>query len=110
MEYFVVFSDLNEHLIWFFQTEGALAIGTQVSAKYKGAFCEAKVRSVEKLVKVKVMFKHGLGSTTVNDKDIISEKVLVVGANVQAKHPDKLEFLDAVVKEIKVRRFIKGFI
>lgn len=80
-----------------------MAIGTQVSAKYKGAFCEAKIRSVEKLVKVRVTFNHGLGSTTISDKDISAEKTLTVGATVRAKHPDKLEFLDAVIKDIKVR-------
>jgi hypothetical protein len=43
-----------------FQGEGALAIGTQVSAKYKGAFCEAKVRSVDKQVKTSISYlkKH----------------------------------------------------
>ena len=86
-----------------FQGEGALAIGTQVSAKYKGAFCEAKVRSVDKQVKCRVTFKMGLGSTTISDKDIKTDKPLVQGATVLAKHPDKHEFLEAIVKEIKVR-------
>lgn len=31
-----------------------LTVGTEVSAKYKGAFCEAKVHKVVKVVKVKV--------------------------------------------------------
>ena len=31
-----------------------LSVGTEVSAKYRGAFCEAKVKKVVKLVKVKV--------------------------------------------------------
>jgi hypothetical protein len=31
-----------------------LAVGTEVSAKYKGAFCEAKVRKVIRSVKCKV--------------------------------------------------------
>lgn len=31
-----------------------LTVGTEVSAKYKGAFCEAKVHKVVKSVKVKV--------------------------------------------------------
>ncbi len=61
------------------------------------------MRSVEKLVKVRVAFKHGLGSTTLGEKDTLTDGPLVVGANVRAKHPDKLEFLDAVVKEIKVK-------
>lgn len=33
-----------------------LTVGTEVSAKYKGAFCEAKVHKVVKVVKVKVSF------------------------------------------------------
>ena len=45
-----------------------------MSAKYKGAFCEAKVRSVDKLVKCRVTFKMGLGSTTISDKDIKTDK------------------------------------
>ena len=86
-----------------FQGEGALAIGTQVSAQYKGAFCEAKVRSVDKQVKCRVTFKMGLGSTTISDKDIKTDKPLVQGATVLARHPDKQEYLEATVKEIKVR-------
>ncbi|KAG7171263.1 AT-rich interactive domain-containing protein 4B-like 1 [Homarus americanus] len=31
-----------------------LTVGTEVSAKYKGAFCEAKVHKVVKVVKVKL--------------------------------------------------------
>jgi hypothetical protein len=34
-----------------------LAVGTEVSAKYKGAFCEAKVRKVVRSVKCKVRIK-----------------------------------------------------
>jgi Ras-related protein Rab-1A len=73
-----------------------------VSAKYKGAFCEAKVRSVDKLVKCRVTFKMGLGSTTISDKDIKTDKPLVQGATVLARHPDKQEYFEAIVKEIKV--------
>lgn len=29
-------------------------MGTDVSAKYRGAFCEAKIKTVKRLVKVKV--------------------------------------------------------
>ena len=32
-----------------------LSVGTEVSAKYKGAFCEAKVNKVHKCIKIKVM-------------------------------------------------------
>jgi len=31
-----------------------LSVGTEVSAKYKGAFCEAKIKNISKLVKCKV--------------------------------------------------------
>ena len=31
-----------------------LEVGTDVSAKYRGAFCEANIKSVKKLVKCKV--------------------------------------------------------
>lgn len=32
-----------------------LTVGTDVSAKYRGAFCEAKIKAVKRLVKVKVI-------------------------------------------------------
>ena len=34
-----------------------LTVGTDVSAKYRGAFCEAKVKKVTRIVKCKVTFK-----------------------------------------------------
>ena len=75
-----------------------------MSAKYKGAFCEAKVRSVIKEVKCRVTFKGGLGSCTLSDDAIrpIDEQPLMQGANVKAKHPDKQEYLDAIINQIKV--------
>eukprot|EP00095_Tigriopus_kingsejongensis_P001533 snap_masked-scaffold214_size254108-processed-gene-0.9 protein:Tk01533 transcript:snap_masked-scaffold214_size254108-processed-gene-0.9-mRNA-1 annotation:"at-rich interactive domain-containing protein 4b" len=86
-----------------FQNEApaTLAIGTQVSAKYKGAFCEAKVRSVVKQVKCRVTFSAGLGITTLSDEYIQCSGPLSVGANVQAKHPDKQEYLEAVINKIQ---------
>lgn len=84
----------------------SLAIGTQVSAKYKGAFCEAKVRSVVKQVKIRVTFKgHGLGSSTLSDEVVrpVSDSApMQVGAAVLARHPDKQEYLEAVVNKIQV--------
>lgn len=32
-------------------------MGTDVSAKYRGAFCEAKIKTVKRLVKVKVVLQ-----------------------------------------------------
>ena len=37
-----------------------LTVGTDVSAKYRGAFCEAKVKKVTRIVKCKVTFKGEL--------------------------------------------------
>ena len=76
-----------------------------MSAKYKGAFCEAKVRSVIKEVKCRITFKGGLGSCTLSDEAIkpIDDQPIVQGVTVKAKHPDKQEYLDAIINQIKVR-------
>ena len=78
-----------------------MAIGTEVSAKYKGAFCEAKVRRVDKEVKCRVNFKYGLGNITLSDEYVRSDQPLVQGLSVKARHPDKQEYLDAVITQIK---------
>lgn len=82
-----------------------LSIGTQVSAKYKGAYCEAKVRTVDKQLKVRVTFKGQTGnsigsSVTLSDDDISTDRPLVQGAVVKARHPDSKETVEAVVKQI----------
>ncbi|KAK8753345.1 hypothetical protein OTU49_003980, partial [Cherax quadricarinatus] len=76
-----------------------LTVGTEVSAKYKGAFCEAKVHKVVKVVKVKVTFKLGLGSSVLSD-DLV-KGVLKIGAQVKANHPDKNQYVDAIVNKIQ---------
>lgn len=47
-----------------------LPVGTDVSAKYRGAFCEAKVKKIVKSVKCKVspyfQFQFSLGYCRVN--------------------------------------------
>ncbi|GJQ66478.1 hypothetical protein Trydic_g4472 [Trypoxylus dichotomus] len=77
----------------------SLPVGTAVSAKYKGAFCEAKVSNVVRIVKCKVTYKMGLGTATVSDEQI--KGTLRVGQSVQAKHPDKKEFVDATIAKIQ---------
>ena len=63
--------------ILFFQASGEepayLTVGTDVSAKYRGAFCEAKVKIVKKFVKCKVSCDSssvlqfaGFAATTIN--------------------------------------------
>ena len=76
-----------------------LSVGTEVSAKYKGAFCEAKVRKVDKTVKCKVSFKLGSGTYTVLDSSI--KGTLRVGASVEAKHPEKKDFFEATITKIQ---------
>ncbi|KAL5286484.1 ARID4B family protein [Megaselia abdita] len=78
----------------------SLPVGTEVSAKYKGAFCEAKVKKVVRNIKVKVAYKHGLGSGIVPD-DAIKSGTLRVGATVEVKHPDKKELVEATVTKIQ---------
>lgn len=41
-----------------------LTVGTEVSAKYRGAFCEAKIKTVKRTVKVKVRARHNNGSVS----------------------------------------------
>ncbi|XP_075223778.1 AT-rich interaction domain hat-trick isoform X3 [Lycorma delicatula] len=76
-----------------------LAVGTEVSAKYKGAFCEAKVRKVVRSVKCKVTFKLGLGTATVTDDQI--RGTLRAGVVVEAKHPEKKEYAEATITKIQ---------
>ncbi|XP_026478135.1 AT-rich interactive domain-containing protein 4B-like [Ctenocephalides felis] len=76
-----------------------LQVGTEVSAKYKGAFCEAKVRKVVRNIKCKVTFKQGLGSLTVTDEQI--KGILRVGGIVEARHPDRREYVEATITKIQ---------
>ncbi|KAI4502694.1 hypothetical protein M0802_002606 [Mischocyttarus mexicanus] len=76
-----------------------LSVGTEVSAKYKGAFCEAKIRKVVRSVKCRVTYKQGLGTATVTDDQI--RGTLRVGASVEAKYSDKKEFVEATITKIQ---------
>ncbi|KAL1114997.1 hypothetical protein AAG570_007820, partial [Ranatra chinensis] len=76
-----------------------LAVGTEVSAKYKGAFCEAKIRKVVRSVKCKVIYKQGLGGATVTDDQI--RGTLRAGSVIEVKHPEKKEFVEANITKIQ---------
>ncbi|XP_053688750.1 AT-rich interactive domain-containing protein 4B isoform X2 [Sabethes cyaneus] len=77
-----------------------LTVGTEVSAKYKGAFCEAKVRKVVRNIKCKVAYKQtGLGSGIVSDDQI--KGALRVGATVEVKHPERKEYVEATLTKIQ---------
>ncbi|XP_072322076.1 uncharacterized protein [Eucyclogobius newberryi] len=60
-----------------------LAVGTDVSAKYRGAFCEAKIKTVKRLVKVKVTLKGQGTSQVVHDDQVKGQ--LRVGSVVEVK-------------------------
>nr|XP_033808163.1 AT-rich interactive domain-containing protein 4A isoform X2 [Geotrypetes seraphini]XP_033808164.1 AT-rich interactive domain-containing protein 4A isoform X2 [Geotrypetes seraphini]XP_033808165.1 AT-rich interactive domain-containing protein 4A isoform X2 [Geotrypetes seraphini] len=63
-----------------------LTVGTDVSAKYRGAFCEAKIKTVKRLVKVKVSLKQDNSTHLVQDDQV--KGPLRVGALVEMKTPD----------------------
>lgn len=78
-----------------------LLVGTEVSAKYKGAFCEAKIRKVVRSVKIRVNYKSsGSGPNIVSDEQIV-EGELRVGETVQIKLPDKKDPLPATIAKIQ---------
>ncbi|KYM85085.1 AT-rich interactive domain-containing protein 4B [Atta colombica] len=78
----------------------SLSVGTEVSAKYKGAFCEAKIRKVVRSVKCRITYKpQGLGTATVADDQI--RGTLRVGASVEVKHVDRKELVEATITKIQ---------
>lgn len=77
-----------------------LSVGTEVSAKYKGAFCEAKIKKVVRNIKCKVAYKQaGLGNGNISDDQI--KGLLRVGATVEVKHPDKRDQVEATILKIQ---------
>ena len=100
-------STIKKIICFFFQVgdPAFLAIGTQVSAKYKGAYCEAKVKTVDKSIKIRVSLRGANGTTgpslNIRDKDIISingDGNLVTNAVIKLKHPDTSETVEATGK------------
>ncbi|RNA30562.1 AT-rich interactive domain-containing 4B [Brachionus plicatilis] len=56
-------------------SEDALFIleeGTEVSAKFKGAFCEAKIKKVDRIIKCKVTLKSSSESVTVSESQLVN--------------------------------------
>uniref|UniRef100_A0A673ASH9 AT rich interactive domain 4A (RBP1-like) n=1 Tax=Sphaeramia orbicularis TaxID=375764 RepID=A0A673ASH9_9TELE len=60
-----------------------LTVGTDVSAKYRGAFCEAKIKTVKRMVKVKVTLKGESTSQVVQDDQVKGH--LRVGSTVEVR-------------------------
>uniref|UniRef100_A0A3Q4I0F5 Tudor domain-containing protein n=1 Tax=Neolamprologus brichardi TaxID=32507 RepID=A0A3Q4I0F5_NEOBR len=65
-----------------------LTVGTDVSAKYRGAFCEAKIKTVKRMVKVKVTLKGESTSQVVQDDQVKGS--LRVGSTVEVKTSEGL--------------------
>ncbi|XP_066452102.1 AT-rich interactive domain-containing protein 4B isoform X2 [Eleutherodactylus coqui] len=74
-----------------------LSVGTDVSAKYRGAFCEAKIKATKRLVKVKVTFRRD--ATTVEVQDDHVKGPLKIGAVVEIKSPDGT-YQEAVINKL----------
>ncbi|XP_074079073.1 AT-rich interactive domain-containing protein 4B isoform X6 [Macrotis lagotis] len=74
-----------------------LTVGTDVSAKYRGAFCEAKIKTTKRLVKVKVTFRHDSSTMEVQDDHI--KGPLKVGAVVEVKNADGA-YQEAVINKL----------
>ncbi|XP_077180092.1 AT-rich interactive domain-containing protein 4A [Paroedura picta] len=74
-----------------------LTVGTDVSAKYRGAFCEAKIKTVKRLVKVKVVLKQDNSMQLVQDDQV--KGPLRVGAIVETKMPDG-SFQEAIINKL----------
>ncbi|XP_060735592.1 AT-rich interactive domain-containing protein 4A isoform X1 [Tachysurus vachellii] len=74
-----------------------LTVGTDVSAKYRGAFCEAKIKTVKRIVKVKVMLKGESTSQVVQDDQV--KGPLRVGSTVEVKSAEGV-FSEAVINKL----------
>uniref|UniRef100_A0A674K143 AT-rich interaction domain 4B n=1 Tax=Terrapene triunguis TaxID=2587831 RepID=A0A674K143_9SAUR len=74
-----------------------LTVGTDVSAKYRGAFCEAKIKTAKRLVKVKVTFRHDSSTVEVQDDHI--KGPLKVGSVVEVKNPDGT-YQEAIINKL----------
>ncbi|XP_037618850.1 AT-rich interactive domain-containing protein 4A [Sebastes umbrosus] len=74
-----------------------LTVGTDVSAKYRGAFCEAKIKTVKRMVKVKVNLKGESTSQVVQDDQVKGQ--LKVGSTVEVKTNEGLSS-EAVISKL----------
>ncbi|KAJ8248126.1 hypothetical protein GJAV_G00238600 [Gymnothorax javanicus] len=74
-----------------------LTVGTDVSAKYRGAFCEAKIKTAKRLVKAKVTFKPDSSTGEVHDEHIRGP--LKVGATVEVRNSDGV-YQEAIINKL----------
>jgi len=72
-----------------------LPVGTEVSAKYRGAFCEAKVKKVVKNIKMKVTLTETNTHINVTDEGV--KGTLYTGAKVEVWHGDPGQYVEGVI-------------
>ncbi|KAK3537798.1 hypothetical protein QTP70_018925, partial [Hemibagrus guttatus] len=72
-----------------------LTVGTDVSAKYRGAFCEAKIKTVKRMVKV--VLKGDSTSQVVQDDQV--KGPLRVGSTVEVKSAEGV-FSEAIISKL----------
>ncbi|XP_052106549.1 AT-rich interactive domain-containing protein 4B-like [Mytilus californianus] len=75
-----------------------LAVGTEVSAKYRGAFCEAKVKKLVRSVKCKVILKDSQISMMVTDDQL--KGILKIGEVVELKDPDSGQMVNGTIHKM----------
>jgi len=74
-----------------------LSVGTEVSAKYRGAFCEAKIKSLKKSV---IFTVKPINKSTPKSHPLSEDCVkgnLKIGANVEARLTDQTTWCPAVI-------------
>nr|NP_001072026.1 Retinoblastoma-binding protein [Ciona intestinalis]BAE06667.1 Retinoblastoma-binding protein [Ciona intestinalis] len=76
-----------------------LSVGTEVSAKYRGAFCEAKIKSVKKNVNFRVMQKKDNKFYYVNEDSIKGN--LKLGSTVEAQFPEQHGWCEGVIQSVR---------
>jgi hypothetical protein len=79
-----------------------ISVGTAVSAKFRGAFCEAKVQEVVRNIKYQVAFKQsGRRHSNVISHDQIKTGQLCVGATVEVKMNEQQDPVEAIITKIQ---------
>ena len=70
-----------------FQTDDPpfLPVGTEVSAKFKGAYCEATVKSLTKSVKLKIVYREVRNGTAWVTLDRVVDGSIEVNGSVTVK-------------------------
>uniref|UniRef100_A0A1I7UB91 ARID domain-containing protein n=1 Tax=Caenorhabditis tropicalis TaxID=1561998 RepID=A0A1I7UB91_9PELO len=77
-----------------------LEIGTLVSSKFKGAYCESTVLAINRSLRVKVTLKESpFGSLSVTDKELSNVKEFKIGAKADVSHQKR--YYRCVITHIK---------